>query len=213
MAMLKICGVKDPGDLAWLDGSVDYIGFVYTARGGSARSIDPLKADSMASTLSKSKPVLVASGLSPEELADLASRLRYIKVVQIHDPRDPGRAGRLARLLWELGLSPAPVALWRGSWLVNPCSLEGATRAEGARVEYILVDRVKGYSPLPPSTVMEAGCVSRLGVAGGMTPGRVCSLPLTPFLIDASSWPERLPGAKDPGKVLELRRSVERCLP
>lgn len=46
-----------------------------------------------------------------------------------------------------------------------------------------------------------------------MTPGRVCSLPLTPFLIDASSWPERLPGAKDPGKVLELRRSVERCLP
>ncbi len=212
MAMLKICGVKERGDLAWLDGAVDYIGFVHTTR-RSPRSVDPLEADSMASTLSRSKPVLVVNGLDPQDIADLATRLGYIRVIQIHEPLEPAIAAGLARMIQELGLSPAPVAIWAGSWQTHPCELEDATRLSGARVEYILVDRAKGHGPLPPSAIVEAGCVARLGVAGGMNPERVCRVQATPMLVDASSWPERRPGAKDPERVLRLKRSVERCLP
>lgn len=211
MTMLKICGVKDPGNLDWLDGTVDYIGFVYSTRGGS-RSIDPGKADSLASTVSRSRTVLVIHGAKPRTITKIASRLSHIRVVQLHDQHPPGTAATLSRHLQEIGLAPAPVAIWSRDWTVSPCSLYKSLQGEGVQEEYLLVDRVKGGPPIPPDALQEAYCTPRLGIAGGMDPERACSLPVKPYLIDASSWPEYKPGLKDPGKVLALRRSVEVCL-
>ncbi|MEB3787642.1 MAG: hypothetical protein GSR78_02670 [Desulfurococcales archaeon] len=213
MTLLKVCGVKHPETLAWIDGSVDYVGFVYSARGG-ARSISPREADSLASTLSKSRPVIVMHGLSPEALVEEALKLSSIGIVQIHDTYPPSVVAGVSLLLQAHGLRAAPVALWDdGGWLTGPCMLQRELASLGVQVEYLLVDRVKGAPPLPGSVAAEAAlCSGRLGVAGGLDPGRVCRLGFKPFLVDVSSWPEYEPGRKDPGRVLELRRSVRGCL-
>ena len=213
MTLLKVCGVKHPETLVWIDGTVDYVGFVYSVRGG-ARSISPREADSLASTLSKSRPVIVMHGLSSEAMVEEALKLSSIGIVQIHDAHPPGVVAGASLLLQAHGLRPAPVALWDGNgWLTGPCLLQRELAMLGVRVEYVLVDRVKGAPPLPSSVAAEAAlCAGRLGVAGGLDPGRICSLGFKPFLVDVSSWPEYEPGRKDPGRVLELRRSVGRCL-
>ncbi len=205
--------MRHPETLAWIDGAVDYVGFVYSARGG-ARSIEPLEADSLASTLSKSKPVIVLHGLTPESIVDTALRLAHIDTVQIHDSHPPESMAEMAMLLSDHGLRPAPVALWNGhDWETSPCRLQEELDTLGVEPEYLLVDRVKGVPRAPREELVTAArCVRRLGVAGGLDPGVVCGLGFKPMLVDTSSWPEYEPGRKDPGRVLELRRSVERCM-
>ncbi len=207
MVKVKICGVKDTSSIDLLDGVVDYIGMVSSRRGGP-RSVSPMEADMLASTISRSTPVLVMHGYSVEEVLEASSRLGYIRTLQLHPTPPPEALEGLIPALESLGFTTAPATLWNGSWTpLDPCTLQGM------RVEYVLADRVKGGPPLPPRVArVVAECHPRMGIAGGLNPERICMLQARPYLVDASSWPEEGPGVKDPWKVLKLVESVRRCM-
>ncbi|MEB3779388.1 MAG: hypothetical protein GSR85_04065 [Desulfurococcales archaeon] len=215
MAKLKVCGVRDLDSLNWLDYAADYIGFVYSP--GTPRNIDPLEADSYASTLSRARPVLVVTERSPSRIIDIAGSLKHIEIIQIHSVLPPVEIAVLARALGDEGVSLSPVLLWNGVWeRIDPCRLYRLIKDYNVNVEYVLMDRRKGIKERIPRRLIEEAvkCVPHLGVAGGLDPDYICRVlgGLNPMLVDVSSWVESSPGVKDLDKVLSFKKSVEVCL-
>ena len=215
MALVKVCGVSRMGDAGLMDGVVDYIGFVSSRSVRSRRIIEPLVADGIASTLSRSKPVLVMHGYSLEDLVDTAAKLNYINTIQVHPVKDEWEPVQLSNLLHPLGFKVALTVEWAGEWVpIHPCIISRLVNDKDS-LEYILLDRAKGRREQVPLDVYREAlkCTAKPGIAGGLNPERLCMLEgLNPYLVDVSSWVEEEPGRKDPLRIHDFVRGVRKCI-
>ncbi|KSW12425.1 hypothetical protein CF15_06780 [Pyrodictium occultum] len=217
MLRLKICGLTRPEDVEALDGAADYLGFVVAPSRLSPRVLSPGEARSLAETVSRSRPVLVAAGYGPRDAVELAARLEAFRVLQYHEPAGPEVLAGLARELGSIGVSLAPVSLWDGRRL-SPDPCEAATVAPGH--EYLLVDAVKGLglryagglrAPLE-AYLRAAVCSSRAAAAGGVVPENACLVASTGVsMLDVSSGVEAEPGRKDLSRVEKLLEVLRSC--
>ncbi len=215
MALIKVCGVTRISDAELLDGVVDYIGFISSRIIRSRRTIGPRAADEIASTLSRSKPVLVMHGYGLGEIVDTAFNLNYISTIQVHPIRDEWELIRLPILLRSIGFKAALTVEWAGEWApIDPCIVSKLSSDKDA-LEYVLLDKAKGRRGyIPPGVYVEAlKCTAKPGVAGGLNPERLCMLKgLNPYLVDVSSWVEDGPGKKDPYRIHDFVRGVRKCI-
>ncbi len=213
---VKVCGVTSAEDVDHLDGRVDYIGFVTGLR-ASPRVLPPEKAADLASTVARSKRVLVAYGLEPDEAYSVAEKAGVFHVLQYHWFEKPRGLRRLAERLSEIGVALAPVVFHGvGGW--SPLHPVFYSRLSEV-TEYLLVDAPKssparhaGGLRIPPEAVAEAArVVKRLGVAGGVNPENVCLVARYAWLIDVSSGVESKPGRKDPALIEKLLAAIRAC--
>ncbi len=216
MPRVKVCGVTSLEDVELLDGRVDYIGFITGAR-ASPRVLEPRKAAELASTVGRSRRVLVVYGLEPGEAAELASKLEVFHVLQYHWYAKPRELHSLSKALSEIGVALAPVVFHGvGGWTpLHPVFYSRLSRV----AEYTLIDAPKS-SPLrhesglkiPPEAYAEAARVlEKPGAAGGITPDNVCLVAEHAWLIDVSSGVEKEPGRKDPQLVEKLLERLRNC--
>lgn len=197
--LLKICGVTRKEDAEYLDGKVDYVGFIPDPAGG-ARSVGS-RIYELIGSIRESTPVAVFAEEEPIAAARLSSRLGAVM-------QHPALSDELAlkRVLSAIpGLRLAPVvyvsrdAVHRASKLLE---------LYGNHLEYVLIDAPKrGFSvyemglKFPPSMLDEVRGL-RIGVAGGIGPSNVGIVASRdPFLIDISSGVELGPGIKDAAKI------------
>ena len=221
--MVKVCGVKRRLDLEYLDGLVEYVGFIVAPEGVSPRALSPSEAWDLASTLSRSEPVMVAAGMGVGDAVSAAASTGF-RVVQLHMPLEAGEAAAAVEAAAGLGLRAAPVLVSsRRGWLgASPGELAGLL--EPGLVEYVLVDADKRDPPGGPGglrvsldAVSEAVAVLsprgfRVGAAGGVRPGNSCLVArLGVSLVDVSSGVEEAPGVKSPLLVSSLLRELEGC--
>ncbi len=216
MPRVKICGITRTEDIDLLDGRVDYLGFITGLR-ASPRVLEAGKAADLASTVSKSTPVMVAYGLEPDEVVELAGRYGVFRVIQYHWFEKPSGLARLSAKLGEIGVRLAPVIYYGvGGWTpLHPLFYSRVSQV----AEYTLLDapksspaRYDGGLRVPVEAVEEAArLVTRLGVAGGITPENVCKVARLAWLVDVSSGVEEKPGVKDAAKVEKLLDNLGRC--
>lgn len=216
MPRVKVCGVTRPEDVELLDGRVDYIGFITGLR-ASPRILEPKTAAELASTVGRSRRVLVVYGLEPEEAAELASKLEVFQVVQYHWYAKPRELHRLSQMLSEIGVALAPVIFHGvGGWTpLHPVFYSRLSTV----TEYTLIDapkssplRHEGGLKVPPEAYAEASRVLvRPGAAGGITPSNVCIAARHAWLIDVSSGIEKEPGRKDPELLEKLLENIRNC--
>ncbi len=216
MPRVKVCGVTRVEDVELLDGRVDYIGFITGVR-ASPRVLDAGKAADLASTVSRSTPVLVAYGLEPDETLEVVSKHGIFRVLQYHWFEKPSGLLRLSARLSEIGVRLAPVIYYGvGGWSpLHPLFYTRVSRVS----EYVLVDAPKSSTirydhglRVPLEAVREASrLLQRLGVAGGLTPENVCSVARLAWLVDVSSGVEKEPGVKDAEKVEKLLENLGAC--
>ena len=222
---LKVCGLTRPGDVEALDGMVDYLGFITAPARVSPRVLPPGEAAELASTVSRSTPVLVAAAMPPGEALEAAAR-HVFPVLQLHHPLES--VEQLERFIaesLERSVRPAPV-LVRGETGWSGLSPLEASRAQGLeRAEYVLLDASKSLRrPLGPRGLrlplgeaveavrLLAAAGARPGLAGGVRPGNACLAASTgAWLLDTSSGVESGPGRKDPALVEALIRELEGC--
>ncbi|AEM38483.1 N-(5'phosphoribosyl)anthranilate isomerase [Pyrolobus fumarii 1A] len=216
MAKVKVCGITRVEDVEMLDGLVDYLGFITGLR-VSPRVLDPKMAADLASTVSRSTPVLVAYGLEPDEVVELAGKLGVFRVVQYHWFGKPRELASLARMLGDIGVRLAPVLFHGvGGWApLHPLFYSRVSEA----AEYTLIDapksspaRYDGGLRIPVEAVEEAArLVKRLGVAGGVNSDNVCLVARHAWLIDVSSGVEEKPGVKSKAAVEKLLEKLKEC--
>lgn len=210
---MKICGVKSLESASILDGLADYVGFVHSGVGGG-RSVALEAARALASSLSRSTPVLVVHGFEPSEAPKVAEGFG---VLQFHGPLQPPEAAALQRALEPLGVSLAVVVEYTaGGWRpAEPCSYAEGLYREGVEVEYLLLDVAKGSGLRVPlgEAVKAAMCHPRVGLAGGLTHEAACRAASTGvWLLDVSSGVESgMPGVKDPLRVTLFIQEARRC--
>ena len=216
MPRVKVCGVTRVEDVELLDGRVDYIGFITGLR-ASPRVLDPKAAAELASSVGRSRRVLVVYGLEPGEAAELASKLEVFQVVQYHWYAKPRELRELSRMLSDIGVGLAPV-VFHGVAGWTPLHPVFYSRLS-AVAEYTLVDapksspvRHEGGLKVPPEAYAEAARVLvRPGAAGGITPDNVCIAARHAWLIDVSSGVEKEPGRKDPELLEKLLENIRSC--
>ncbi len=216
MVRVKVCGITRAEDVEALDGLVDYLGFITGLR-VSPRVLEPKIAAELASTVSRSTPVLVVYGLEPVEAADLAVKLEVFRVLQYHWFEKPSGLTRLHRELSDIGVKLAPVLLYGvGGWTpLHPMFYSRLSRL----TEYVLIDapktsplRYEGGLRVPPEAVREASrFIARVGAAGGVTPENACLLAKHAWLVDVSSGVEEKPGVKSREKVEKLVERLGGC--
>jgi len=206
--LLKICGVARREDAEYLDGKVDYVGFIPDPSAG-ARSVDPATARAIAASLSRSKPVAVFAGVDPLAAARMASELGAV----LQHPALAGEEVIKQVAAAVPGVKLAPVVYVSSDAAARAARLLGLF---GDLLEYVLIDAPKrGFSTYElglkfPLSLVEELRGLRVGVAGGIGPGNVGAVASRgPFLIDISSGVESSPGVKDPGKIGEVLRVVK----
>ena len=224
--LVKVCGVTRERDVELLDGMVEYIGFIHGPV-SSPRALPLQRIHDLASTVSRSTPVLVAAGL-PASRALEAAAAAGIEVVQLHTPLAGEELEAAAGLAAAMGLRIAPVLIRaRGGWRsATPREAGEALEDRVPVTEYVLVDADKRDPPGGPgglriSLDAVAEAVAALAprgllvaAAGGVRPGNACLLAgLGVGMIDVSSGVEEAPGAKDIGLVEVLLRELEGCAP
>ncbi|MCE4610687.1 MAG: hypothetical protein F7B17_01790 [Desulfurococcales archaeon] len=215
---LKVCGVTRAEDLEFIDGVADYVGFIASlARPkDSPRALSIEKAIDLASTVARSRRVLVLFDVDLKGALELASSLEAFDVIQYHKPLEPRAAMSMAEELKSLGLSLAPVTLWNGRRLEpHPCTIPSHD------YEYLLVDALKGLNrryegglKAPLRSYVEAlKCHRKVGAAGGVSESNVCLvMKLRVSLVDVSSSVEEAPGVKSRVKVERLVEAMRRCV-
>ena len=215
---LKVCGVTRVEDLDFIDGVADYIGFIASLSGLKAtpRALSLGKALELASTVARSRRVIVVFDVDWRKALDLAPRLEAFDVIQYHKPLEPKTTVLMVEELESLGLSLAPVTLWNGRKLEpEPCTIP----SHG--YEYLLVDALKGLKmkyegglKAPLKAYAEAlKCHERVGAAGGVSESNVCMVAnLGINLIDVSSGVEEAPGVKSRAKIERLVEVMKKCI-
>jgi len=224
---VKVCGVKRHTDLEWLDGMVDYVGFILAPRGLTPRALTVTEARDMFAAVEKSVPVAVTAGMEVVD-AVVAAEEAGAPVIQYHEPLT---VEALNLLLAEAGLrdmAVAPVLLydtrlkrWRG---LSPEELRMFLEDNpgDAIIEYVLVDAVKGSPPEGPQGLrlplgvyreaVEALSCYTVAAAGGVKPGNACLAASTGVgMIDVSSGVEEAPGAKSRVLVEKLLEELRKC--
>ncbi len=202
-------------DAAMLDGLVDYVGFIVSESAVGPRFLSLREASSIASTLGRSRRVLVVFDMGVEEAVEAASRGEEFEVLQYHRPASLAALQLLEEQLRYMGVELAPVSLWDGSSLTpHPCSLSSI------RSEYVLVDAAKGLRAryegglrAPLRAYREAaGCLGNAAAAGGVNQGNVCIVASTGVsMVDVSSGVEEAPGVKSKVRVAELLAAARFC--
>jgi phosphoribosylanthranilate isomerase len=206
VTLLKICGLTRAEDVELVDSVAEYAGFIVDPTTSSPRRIRPDDAASLASLLSRAKPVAVFDALSPGDAVELARRID-LPVAQI-----PSRVGEdVVELARGYGIRIAPVAVYGRDDV-----LREAARLISMDVEYVLVDAVKGSEvrykyglKLPWELVERLASMEKIALAGGIAPESAERLAaLRPYMVDVASGVESSPGVKDRGKVLALARAL-----
>jgi len=205
---LKICGVTRRSDAEYLDGRVDYIGFIPDTSGG-ARSVALDRAMEIRGAVKQSIPVAVFSQMSIVDAIRVASLLG---VGVIQHPALGSREGLDLAVKLGRGLRFAPVIY------VSPDAPARAAELldrYGDYLEYVLIDAPKqGFDVYErglkfPLELLRGISGMRVGVAGGISPSNVAEVAaMNPFLIDISSGVESSPGIKDPAKVEAIRKVI-----
>ncbi len=206
---VKICGIARYEDLEVADAVADYVGFIVDPAVHNRRRIDLAQARDLASTLSRSTPVLVYLDRDAYRAVEEAARYGF-PVVQ-HHGQLPDDVYEFAR---GMGVRLAPVAAYMGQevedYVVDVKSLLAKAH------EYVLVDAVKGGETryehglkVPIRVYRAVARLGRVALAGGIGPHNVDAVKAVgPYMIDVSSGVESEPGVKDPEKIAMLVRAL-----
>ncbi|MHA1595598.1 MAG: phosphoribosylanthranilate isomerase [Candidatus Baldrarchaeia archaeon] len=211
---VKICGITNHRDAEFVDGRVDYVGFIVSKFKISPRVLTLKEARSLAEDIHYSRRVLVVHGYDSKATLNIASRLEVFEVIQYHHAEKFENLLSLANDLKLIGMKVAPVALWSGNgWISqNPYIL-----AKLPNYEYLLIDAIKTGGqryemglrvPLKVFRKLSA-CLKKVGAAGGIDPTNVHLVVSTGvYMVDVNSGIERSPGRKDPVKTLKFLEVV-----
>jgi phosphoribosylanthranilate isomerase len=219
--MVKICGVATASSVYALDGLADYIGFVSSRLIASPRSLNLASIRALAGIVSRSRSVVVLHGYSVSEAVRAAYSLG-VDVLQFHEPLSLEDLAGAVYALEAEGVKMAPLVEWKGGeWRpMDPCRYYQLAREilGPNKLEYLIIDAAKGLKgegPLIPINEIKrlTSCIDVLAVAGGITPGNVCSVAsLGPRLVDVSRGVERgSPGVKALDLALEFIERARRC--
>jgi phosphoribosylanthranilate isomerase len=206
MVRIKICGITNWSDAkAALDAGADALGFNFYPP--SPRAVTPSQAWGM---IRKLPPLVEAVGVfvnwPPEAIAAMARALR-LSAVQLHgdesgaDVRECASAHRVIKAIRVgRGFRPRILKTYAGAsaFLLDgfQAKLYGGS---GKTFAWGLARQAKKY-----------GLVI---LAGGLTPENVAEAirAAEPYAVDVASGVESRPGKKDPSKVKEFVRQVQRA--
>lgn len=218
---VKICGLTNPADLAWVcKCEADYAGMLIDIP-QSSRNNTLQHAIQMAGQ-STIPVVAVTMDLSEERLLDIASELNPY-AIQLHGNEAPN--------IVEALKSQTECAVWKvihlpAKYVEQPISIDPVLARmkeyQSAEADAFLVDSmitIKGETHLGGTgktsdwdTVAQIRKESPLPIilAGGINPQNITEAIRTvkPYAVDVSSGVERSKGKKDPDKVQELIMKV-----
>jgi phosphoribosylanthranilate isomerase len=184
---IKICGLTAPDAVAAaLECHVDALGFVFHAP--SPRNLSPAAAAALARDVPRSV-ARVAVTLHPSQ-AQLEAIVEGFAPDLLQTD-----AGDLARLKLPVGLAVLPVlrvGTRISAALPDRCLYEGENSGAGLLADW--------------SAARALAARTELVLAGGLDPGNVAAAirAVRPFGVDVSSGVERLPGLKDPARIVEF---------
>ena len=216
MPRLKVCGLTREEDVEVVDEVADYAGFILGPPGTSPRVLRLAEAEELTSILSKAKPVLVAVKMKLEDAIGMAVKSGAFGALQFHEPIRLVEAAEASELLASIGISFAPVILYRNGWIP-----EHPSKYNGLDYEYLLIDAPKHSTEryehgvkVPLSAYREAAkAARRVAAGGGVSPGNVRHVLLqNVWMVDVSSGVEARPGVKDHLLIREMAERVKgRC--
>jgi phosphoribosylanthranilate isomerase len=200
---IKICGIREAAHArVAYEAGADAIGFVFHRP--SPRYIDPQDAAAIIATL---PPFVSSVGLFVDEPAESLSAILGqvpLDLLQFQGEEPPEFCARFGRpfvraVRMEEGTDLVEYALRfsRARALLLDAHVPGEVGGTGRTFDWTRVPR-----ELPTPVIL----------SGGLTPGNVgrAVREVRPWAVDVSSGVERSRGVKDPGKIVEFIRSVQR---
>ena len=198
--LVKICGIRTPEDAQHaVSVGADALGFVFWHM--SPRRVEAEQAAAIAASLPESVLRVGVFVDAPRDEMQRIADLVGLDVLQLHGEEPLDALADLPR--------PALKAVRVGPRFAPEEALRYADRVAGVVVD----TRLPGETQLPGGTGVAfdwslvrglAGRVPFLMLAGGLTPENVASAvrAVRPHAVDVSSGVERMPGRKDPARVV-----------
>ncbi len=202
MALVKICGLKDPSALdAALNGGARYVGFMHFAK--SPRHIPLAQAAGLAvRARGRADVVAVTVDASDDTLAAIASQLRP-DWIQLHGSETPARAAEVRRF--------AGKGVWKVLGVAAVADVEAAGAYENAADMLMFETEPPPGSDRPGGNGLAFDWAIMKGrapkkpwlLAGGLRPENVAeAIQLSDApAVDVSSGVESAPGVKDPARI------------
>lgn len=197
MTRVKICGVKRPEDIAYVNAlKPEYIGFVFAK--GSGRYVAPEQAVQLKAALSRN---ITAVGVFVNEAPENVLKLLEsgtIDLAQIHGNEDEDYIRALKRRTGKPLIQAFQVS-----------SAADADLAEASPADFVLLDHGAGGTGKTFDWSLVSGVRRPFFLAGGLSPENVgeAIVHCHPFAVDASSKVET-DGLKDPEKMKQFINAV-----
>ena len=201
MTMIKICGIRRPEDVNYVNEAMpDYCGFI-TEVAKSPRSIDRSRLRQLAARLDKA---IIPVGVFVNAPVFLPAQLLndgVIKMVQLHGSEGEEYIAELRKLTRES----------RGK-IIKAFSVKSAEDIEAARsssADFILLDQGGGGTGKIFDWSLACDVGRPFFLAGGLYKGNITDAidRLSPWAVDLSSSLET-DGVKDRGKIIDTVRTV-----
>ncbi len=206
MVKVKICGLRDPGIVAFAAAEgADWIGLVFAP---SPRQVSPGTAGPLLAAAGSAVPVALLSDPSDEQVMEI-SGLGF-PVLQLHGQESPARVAQIRRM--------SGCRIWKAAGIRSAADLAGLeayAEADG----FVLDAAPPAGSPVQGGhghvfdwSLLKEGTPKRPWLlAGGLTPGNVASaITVTGAVaVDVSSGVERLRGLKDRDLVRAFIRAAK----
>jgi phosphoribosylanthranilate isomerase len=204
--LVKICGITNWADARRaVEAGADALGFNFYPP--SPRYVSPAQARRITDRLPKRVLAVGVFVNEPPARVRAIARAAGLDWVQLHGAEQPREVGQLAKFYDVIkafrvrpGFRPVRLARYRraAAFLLDGfrSGLYGGT---GRRFDWRIARRAKRYG--------------RIVLAGGLAPENVAEAIacVRPFAIDVSSGVEAKPGKKDPARLRDLMRQVEKA--